>query len=170
MVPEQEGDIVILEGDIYGKVLIQTPEIVQVQIVGATTTFHVADYLGKNPRNLSQDGFAIPIVFGLDYQHQNTLLSDIVPTLRAYLEEQLAQQPFQPHLKALLVEFNEAASSSLNLLIVAVFTGAAAEDYWSIRRFLQRTTVSACNLYGCHPIRSTDSSFTDTTAASTPHT
>src|SRR5690606_27281572 len=96
----------------------------------------VADYLGKNPRNLSQDGFAIPIVFGLDYQHQNTLLSDIVPTLRTYLEEQLAQQPFQPHLKALLVEFNEAASSSLNLLIVAVFTGAAAEDYWSIRRFL----------------------------------
>ncbi|MCW5599803.1 MAG: hypothetical protein KIT59_11950 [Nitrosomonas sp.] len=146
--PSKEGDIVILEGDIYGKVLIQTPEIVQVQIVGATTTFRVADYLGKNPRNLSQDGFAIPIVFGLDYQHQSTLLSDIVPTLRAYLEEQLAQQPFQPHLKALLVEFNEAASSSLNLLIVAVFTGAAAEDYWSIRRFLQRTTVSACNHYG----------------------
>lgn len=146
--PSKEGDIVILEGDIYGKVLRQTPEIVQVQIVGATTTFRVADYLGKNPRNLSWDGFAVPIVFGLDYQHQGIILTEIVPTLRAYLEEQLIQQPFHPHLKVLLVEFNEAASSSLNLLIVAVFTGAAAEDYWSIRRFLQRTTVSACNHYG----------------------
>lgn len=146
--PSKEGDIVILDGDIYGKVLLQTPEVVQVQIVGATTTFSVADYLGKNPRNLSRDGFAVPIVFGLDYQHQDVILTDIVPTLRTYLEEQIAKQPFYPHLNALLVEFNEAASSSLNVLIVAVFTGAGAEDYWSIRRFLQRATVSACNHYG----------------------
>jgi hypothetical protein len=46
------------------------------------------------------------------------------------------------------VEFNEAASSSLNLLLVAGFTGAGAEYYWSIRRFLQRASVSACNQYG----------------------
>lgn len=146
--PSQEGDFVMLEGDLYAKVLLQTPEVVQLQIVGSTTTFSVADYLGKKPRNLSQDGFAVPITFGLDYQHQGEILTDIVPTLRAYLEEQLVQQPFHPYLTALLVEFNEAASSSLNLLIVAVFTGAGAADYWSIRRFLQRTTLQACNQYG----------------------
>ncbi|SDY74354.1 hypothetical protein [Nitrosomonas sp. Nm33] len=145
--PSQEGDIVILEGDIYGKVLLQTPEIVQIQIIGATTTFSIADYLGKNPRNLSRDGFAIPIIFKLDYQHQEVILTDIVPTLRAYLEEQLAQQSFHPHLTGLLVEFNEATNSSLNLLIVGVFTGAGAEDYWSIHRFLHRTILSACNHY-----------------------
>lgn len=146
--PSKEGDIVILDGDIWGKVLLQTPEVVQLQIIGATTTFSVADYFGKNPRNLSRDGFAMPIVFGLDYQHQDIILTDIVPTLRNYLEEQIAQQPFYPHLTALLVEFNEAASSSLNVLIVAVFKGTGAEDYWSIRRFLQRATVSACNHHG----------------------
>jgi hypothetical protein len=47
-----------------------------------------------------------------------------VPQLRAYLEEHLEQQPFRSHLKDLLVEFNEAAASSLNLLIVAVFMGS----------------------------------------------
>ncbi|HRX69626.1 MAG: hypothetical protein H6973_09130 [Gammaproteobacteria bacterium] len=146
--PSQENDIVILDGDIYGKVLLQTPEIVQLQVVGSTTTFPIAEYLGKNPRNLSRDGFAVPVVFGLDYQHQHEILSTIVPTLRAYLEAQLEEQPFRPHLTNLLVEFNEAASSSLNLLIVAVFTGAGAGDYWPIRRFLQRATVSACNRYG----------------------
>lgn len=145
--PSQEGDIVILEGDIYGKVLLQTPEVVQLQIIGATTTFNVANYLGKNPRNLSRDGFAIPIIFRLDYQHHEAILTDIVPTLRAYLEEQLAHQPFHPHLTGLLVEFNDATSSSLNLLIVGVFTGAGAEDYWSIHRFLHRTILSACNHY-----------------------
>ncbi|SFL61367.1 hypothetical protein [Nitrosomonas communis] len=145
--PSQVGDIVILEGDIYGKVLLQTPEIVQMQIIGATTTFTVADYLGKKPRNLSRDGFAIPINFKLNYQHHEIILTDIVPTLRAYLEEQLAQQPFHPHLTGLLVEFNEATNSSLNLLIIGMFTGAGAEDYWSIHRFLYRTILSACNHY-----------------------
>ena len=145
--PSRENDIVILDGDIYGKVLVQTPEVVQLQVIGAVKTFTVADYLGKNPRNLSLEGFAVPVVFGLDYRHQGEILSEILPRLRAYLEEQLEQQPFRPHLKDLLVEFNEAAASSLNLLIVAVFTGAGAESYWPIRRFLQRTTVSACNQY-----------------------
>lgn len=146
--PSQEGDCVMLDGDIYAKVRLQTPEVVQLNIIGSTTTYSVADYLGKKPRNLSRDGFALPMVFGLDYRHQAGILTEIVPTLRAWLEERLAQQPFHTHLTALLVEFNEAASSSLNILIVAVFTGAAAEDYWSIRRFLQRTTVEACNQYG----------------------
>lgn len=146
--PSQEGDVVILDGDVFGKVLLQTPETVQMQIMGAITTFSVESYLAKNPRNLSRDGFAVPITFGVDYQHQDVILSEIVPTLRAYLQEQLVQQPFHSHLKTLLVEFNEAAGSSLNLLVVAIFTGAGAEDYWSIRRFLQRTAVSACNQYG----------------------
>jgi len=146
--PSRENDFVILDGDIYGKVLLQTPEVVQVRVIGSIKTFTVAEYLGKNPRNLTLDGFAIPVVFGLDYRHQAEILTDIIPRMRAYLEEHLRQQPFHPHLTTLLVEFNEAAGSSLNLLIVAVFTGASAEDYWAIRRFLQRTAVSACNQYG----------------------
>lgn len=146
--PSQENDIVILDGDIYGKVLLQTPEIVQLQVVGSIKTFAVTDYLGKNPRNLSCGGFAVPIVFGLDYQHQSEILSHIVPALRTYLEAQLKEQSFHPYLTTLLVEFNEAASSSLNLLLVAVFTGEGAEHYWPIRRFLQRAMVSACNQYG----------------------
>ncbi|HRW48472.1 MAG TPA: hypothetical protein P5333_13185 [Caldilinea sp.] len=146
--PSQENDIVILDGDIYSKVLLQTPEVVQLQVGGATTTYTVANYFGKNPRNLSRDGFAVPVVVGLDYQHQDEILTNIVPVLRSYLEEQLKEQPFHPYLTTLLVEFNEAASSSLNLLLVVVCTGAGAEHYWSIRRFLQRATVSACNQYG----------------------
>lgn len=146
--PSRENDIVILDGDIYGKVLLQTPEVVQLKVVGSIKTFAVADYLGNHPRNLSLEGFAVPIVFGLDYCHQGRILTDIVPALQAYLEAQLEDQPFHPYLTNLLVEFNEAAASSLNLLIVAVFTGAGAEYYWPIRRFLQRATVSACNQHG----------------------
>jgi hypothetical protein len=146
--PSRENDFVILDGDVFGKVLLQTPELVLLQVIGSTKTFAVADYLSQHPRNLSLDGFAVPLTFGLDYRHQADILTSIVTRMREYLQEHLEQQVFRPHLKDLIVDFNEAATSSLNLIIVAVFDGAAAEHYWSIRRFLQRTAVDACNRYG----------------------
>jgi hypothetical protein len=146
--PSRENDFVILDGDVFGKVMLQTPEMVQLQVIGSAKTFAVADYLAQHPRNLSQDGFAIPLTFGLDYRHQGDILTGIVARMRDYVGEHLDAQPFRAHLKDLIVDFNEAAASSLNLIIVAVFDGAAAEQYWSIRRFLQRTAVDACNRYG----------------------
>lgn len=146
--PSRESDFVMLAGDVFGKVLVQTPEIVQVQIIGATETFRVADYLSQHPRNLSMDGFAVPLNFGLDYRHQAEVLTDITSRLRRHFEERSQEQVFRPFLKDLIVDFNEAASSSLNLIIVTVFDGAAAEHYWSIRRFMQQTAVDACNRFG----------------------
>lgn len=146
--PSREGDFVFLEGEVFAKVLLQTPDVVQLQVVGATTSFPTATYLAKNPRNLSRDGFALPLTLGLDYRHQGEILTTIKPSLRAELEEALASQPFHEHLTTLLVEYNETASSTLNLLIVAVFAGPVAGDYWTIRRFLQRTLLEACNRHG----------------------
>lgn len=146
--PSRENDFVILDGDVFGKVLLQTPEVVELQVVGSTKTYPVADYLAQRPRNLSTDGFAVPVTVGLDYRHQGEILSTVVDRLRAHLEERLEDQVFRRHLKDMVVDFNEAASSSLDLIVVGVFRGAAAEHYWSIRRFLQRTAVEACNRYG----------------------
>jgi ribosomal protein S15P/S13E len=146
--PSRGGDFVMLEGDVFGKVLLQTPEVVALQVAGATKTYPIADYLAQRPRNLSLEGFAVPVTVGLDYRHQPEILSAIVNRLRAHLEERLEDQVFRRHLKDLVVEFNEAASSSLNIIVVAIFQGAAAEYYWPIRRFLQRAAVEACNRYG----------------------
>jgi hypothetical protein len=129
-------------------VLLQTPEVVQLQVIGSTKTWPVADFLALHPRNLSLDGFAIPISFGVDYSHQRDVLTTLPAQLRAHIEQQIARQPFRDHLKDLIVDFNEAAASSLNLIIVGVFKGAGAADYWSIRRFLQRCAVEACNRHG----------------------
>jgi len=146
--PSREDDFVMLEGEVFGKVLLQTPELVELQVAGATKTYPIADYLGQRPRNLSLDGFAVPVTVSLDYRHQAEILSVIVHQLRTHLEERLEDQVFRGHLKDLVVEFNEAASSSLNIIVVAIFGGAAAGHYWPIRRFLQRAAVEACNRYG----------------------
>jgi hypothetical protein len=145
--PSEDNDFVILEGDVFGKVLLQTPEVVQLQVIGSTKTFSVSDYLAKQPRNLSTAGFAIPVVVGVDYKHQGDILTNVVDGLRDHLTERLETQVYHSQLKDLIVDFNEAASSSLNLIVVAVFHGEAAEHYWSIRRFLHRCAVEACNQY-----------------------
>ncbi len=132
----------------FAKVLLQTPEVVQLQVVGATTSYPTATYLAKNPRNLSLDSFALPITLGLDYRHQGEILTTIEPSLRAELEEALASQPFHEHLTTLLVEYNETANSDLNLLIMEMFSGPVAGDYWTIRRLLQRTMLETCNRHG----------------------
>lgn len=146
--PTRQGDYVMLDGDLFGQVLLQTPEVVQLQVIGATKTWPVADFLALHPRNLSLDGFAIPISFGVDYGHQGDILTTVPAKLRAHIEQALAGQPFRDHLKDLIVDFNEPAASSLDLIIVGVFKGAGAGDYWSIRRFLQRCAVEACNRHG----------------------
>ncbi len=146
--PSRENDFVILDGDVFGKVLLQTPEIVQLQVIGSVKTFSIENYLGKNPRNLSIGNFSIAVTFGLDYKHQAEITTTVLEQLKAFIGERLQEQPYSDQLKELIIDFNEAGASSLDFIIVAVFSGDAAEHYWGIRRFLQRTAVNACNQYG----------------------
>ena len=47
----------------------------------------------------------------------------------------------------LKVEFKEAGASSLDLAILADFSGDVAKDYMTLSRFLQRLAVDACNTH-----------------------
>jgi hypothetical protein len=47
-----------------------------------------------------------------------------------------------------VVDFKEAAASSLNILIFAKFSSSQASNYFALSRFLQRAAVDACTKYG----------------------
>ena len=142
------GDWVLLGDGVHGQVQLQTHEMVQVTLLGgATKTYPTGDFLGLSPTNLSQ-GFRVETTFGLDYADQAQITEDIPSTLKAALEHGLAAQGHQDALKAVLVEFDEAAGSSLNLKILADFEGSAAPARGKLRRLLQRLTVDACNEHG----------------------
>ncbi|MBT8149326.1 MAG: hypothetical protein KJO24_05305, partial [Gammaproteobacteria bacterium] len=61
------------------------------------------------------------------------------------LEQAVNNSKFGEHLDKLRVEFESAGASSLNLLMIAFFSGKAAAHYRSIQRFLQRAAVDASN-------------------------
>ena len=146
--PTRENDYVLLNDQTYGRVVLQTPELVQLRVLGADKTYPVDVFLGTNPQNLSQNGFALIIKFGIDYQHQPMVTSEIREKLESYLMSHLKQGRWNEHLKEFLVEFDEAAASSLNYFIYASFAGEAADSYFRIRRTLQSLAVDACNANG----------------------
>lgn len=146
--PSRVGDFVLFDEATFGKVIAQTPETVQVQVRNAIQAFTTTAYLDKSPRNLSTEGFDLIMSFGLDYQHQADITTTIPQTLAAYLREGVAKSAVGEALKELRVEFEYANSSSLDLAIVATFSGAAAEKYTDTRRLLQRLAVEACNEFG----------------------
>ena len=143
--PSREGDFVVLNDQAYGRVMLQSPEVVQLRVAGSIRTYPVGAFLGSHPQNLSLHGFAIIMKFGVDYQHQTHVTTDIREKFADYLDTHLKDSDFGRYLKDFFVEFDEAAASSLNFFVWAAFSGEAAESYGRIRRLLQRLAVDACN-------------------------
>jgi hypothetical protein len=146
--PTRENDYVLLSDQTYGRVVLQTPERVQLRVLGSDKTYTMETFLSSNPQNLSQQGFAITIRFGIDYQHQALVTHDIKQKLEAFLATHLKDSKWSEHLQDFFVEFDEAAASSLNFYVYALFSGEAADAYFRIRRTLQGLAVDACNTNG----------------------
>lgn len=146
--PTRENDFVLLDGTIYGRVLTQTPEYVEVRIGGSVQTFPVQTFLAKNPRNLSIEGFSIMIPLGLDYRHQSKITTHLLDELDCFMSAKLQKHAFAAYMTDFLIDFHEIAASSLNIAIIAKFNGDAAEHYNTIRRLLNKLSVDACNHFG----------------------
>jgi hypothetical protein len=143
--PTRKGDWVLMADRLIGQVDFQSVDIVRIAVLGGgERTYPVARFLEQSAHNLSR-GFRHSISFGIDYKHQADSTSKIPATLRSYIEKAVKASPWAPMLKNLAVEFDEAAASSLNIAVMADFTGEAAQDYNKLRRLLQRACVDACN-------------------------
>jgi hypothetical protein len=146
--PTRTGDWVLLDDQILGKVVLQTPEIVRLILLGGgRRTFPTPDFLTQSPVVLST-GFRLAVLFGLDYQHQGRITREIPTMLASRLDEELKHEGYEKEIVNLKVEFAAAAASSLDLHVMADFSGAAAPHYHVLRRAIQRLCVEACNDYG----------------------
>ena len=147
--PTRKGDFVVLADNSFGKVVTQTPEMVTLEVLGGCRkTYPCSDFLGQNPINLSINNFGVSITFGIDYDHQALVTREIPDILHKIISQEIVKEEFGSHLLDILVQFKEAAASSLDLLVFVKFSGQAAEYYYMIGRALQRITVEACNQHG----------------------
>jgi small-conductance mechanosensitive channel len=138
-------DWILSEDGIYGQVVLQTPETVQVrQPGGSLLVVATSSFLGSRHRNLSK-GFRSYLSFGIDYEHQADVIDTIPQKLHPLIESYIAQFDFSEHLEHLEVDFESAQGSSLNFAIIADFSGSAAPFLRKIERVVQQACVAACN-------------------------
>lgn len=145
--PCKSEDWVLLSDGTVGRVGSVSQEFVQL-FLGALPKFYPTQtFLGLTPSNLSK-GFFITSTFGIDYAHQHICTKEVPQKLKEMLTMRLAQEEFSEEITDVIVQFKEAASSSLDLLMIALFTGKAAPFYFKISRLLQQIAVEAANIHG----------------------
>lgn len=146
--PTRVDDWVILSNDTFGKVLSQSPEMVQLVLRGgARRTYVTRNYLDLSPTNLSTD-FRIKVTFGVDYGHQSISTEEIPAKMEKMIDEQLKARGHGDDIANIAVEFKEALDSSLAVEILADFKGQAGSKYRRLERLLNRLAVDACTKYG----------------------
>lgn len=146
--PTRPGEYVLLGDGTFALVERQTPEVVQLKVMGNTVLYATTDFLAKNPRNLSRGSYISAVVFGIDYGHQAIATTEAPEIFRQGILDALADSPVADHVEDLLVEFREAADSSLDYQIVATINGAAAGFYFKVGRIIQKACVDVCNARG----------------------
>ena len=146
--PCEEGNWVILSDGTRGKVIVQTPEIVDLVLVGgARKTYPTADFLDAAPIDISNT-FRVRSIFGIVYRHQKLCTTEIPEVLEKAVGHAVAELVKVENIQRVKVEFAAAGASSLDYEILADIRGEVADRYEVISRALQRAAVDACNKHG----------------------
>jgi hypothetical protein len=146
--PCQPEDYIVLANGGFGKVLRQTIELVTVAVLDSVVQIRTQDFLGQSIRNLSREGFGIASVFGIDYRHQAICLDTVPDRFREAIIARFAQVGLKDDIEDILVEFNEAGTSSLDYRIYIVLNGRAANAFFRAQRLVQQACVDTCNQEG----------------------
>ncbi len=143
--PCERGDWVKLNDGTHGRVIVQTPESVKLQLLGgAVVTLKTDDFLSFSPVNLS-NGFRLWISFGLDYAHIDEITERIPEVFKEEITEGLKIRGFEKSTIGISVQFKAAGLNSLELEIMADFNGAAGPDYDILQRIIPGICVDICN-------------------------
>ncbi len=141
--PCKKEDWIIMADGTRGKVIGISQELVTlVQRGGAQRTYTMGDFLGGSPLNLAPN-FRIKEVFGITYDLQAQSTKEIPALLEAHVAKRLEEEGYGDRLLNLRVEFAQANTSSLDIVVIADFRGELGDLYNRLRRAIQRWCVEA---------------------------
>ncbi len=146
--PCKESEWVMLADGTLGPVTMQTPEVVEITLIGGSRkTYPTAEFLKQNPNNISA-GFRLTTTVRFDTRHQSESTREIPDKLKEAVWGELNKESFAKKILNVSVEFKEAQSSSLDLAILVDVAEKAGRHYDRLTRMIPRIAVEACNEYG----------------------
>ena len=142
--PCRKGDWVEVNGGSRAKVVSLSHEQVELVERGGRRIFYPTEaFLQASPANLSRN-FRMKVPFGISYGLQDKATDEIPRILKSYLEKRMEEEGYSKKCLNLLVEFMQANSSSLDLLVIADFDGDVADICKRIERAIQKWCVECC--------------------------
>lgn len=145
--PTEKGDWVLLDAGL-GRVVFQSPEVVQVVLLGGIRhSISAPEFYAAPPPNISF-GSRVEVTFGIAYQHQAIATTEIPERLAQHVQQGLLQLLSPEQLNNVAVEVLEAADSAITYEVEADITGEAAHLYEDVERALARLCIEACNENG----------------------
>lgn len=142
--PCKKGDWVVVGDSSRARVVSLSHE--QVEVVergGRRVTYPTEAFLQACPANLSRN-FRLRVPFGISYNLQEQATAAIPAMLKEYLNLRMEEEGYLDNCLNLQVEFYQANSSSLDLLVLADFDGRVADIYKRIERAIQKWCVECC--------------------------
>ena len=147
--PSNRGDFIIMPDQMFGEVIIQTPEMVEISVKGGMSmTFPTAEYFCMSVRNLSRHNtFGIPVTFGLDYSLLTQSHTTIPEALKEGVVSRLDAAGFQTgkDIINVLSELESAGASSLDFLIYVNIDSSRAADFFALRRIIHQACVAVAD-------------------------
>lgn len=139
---------ILLNGATLAQVTDITPDQVELRYGGGLKRcLPIGDFVTMDVACLA-GGFARSITVGFDYRHQPQALTEMPEILKAAVRAALLETMREEELTDVVVDFQEAAASSLNFLVVAVLAGSQAPNYLSIPRVMQRAVLATASRNG----------------------
>ncbi|SDP22100.1 mechanosensitive ion channel family protein [Desulforhopalus singaporensis] len=146
--PCRRGDWVVVNGGSRARVVSLSHEQVEVVERGGRRIIYPTEvFLQASPANLSRN-FRLRVPFGVSYGLQEIITSTVPATMKEYLEKRMEEEGYAKSCLNLQVEFQQANSSSLDLIVLADFEGGAADICKRIERAIQKWCVDCCTQHG----------------------
>ena len=144
--PCKKGDWVVVGDASRAKVVSLSHE--QVEVIergGKRIVYPTQTFLEASPANLSRN-FRVRVIFGLSYSLQSEITSEIPDVLQKYITLRLEEDGYHNKCLNLRVEFMQANASSLDLIILADFSGSLADISKRLERSIQKWCVECCTI------------------------
>jgi small-conductance mechanosensitive channel len=144
--PCKKGDWVVVGDASRAKVVSLSHEQVEVIERGGKRIFYPTQtFLEASPANLSRN-FRVRVIFGLSYSLQSEITQEIPDMLQKYITSRMEEEGYQNKCLNLRVEFMQANASSLDLIILADFSGSLADISKRLERSIQKWCVEFCTI------------------------
>ena len=143
--PTKNGDYVLLNDGKLAQIVSQSVEFVQLKVAESRIIYSSADFLGQGVRNLSVNGYGLALNFGIDYNHQAIAVDEPPEAFRNEIAAVIERMDLASHVQDIAVEFKEAASNSLDYLILLTVKASGASLYFKLSRLVQQACVRVCN-------------------------